>query len=371
MHTQIQFWLVRTCIAAALVAHAARVMVGPSVVRADDLSLADIVAGLEAAQNALPSLRLLGRTEEEHHLGFPKDKPARISVTRELVLERPQDPLGRLLCALEFVEPASQAHCSWRAVWDGRVLRQSEILTGNQGGVSLRGLVGAYPEHADKGPPKRELLWWYGRESVAELISKHGGRIVRWEGEDADRFAVIVTEASKIPEKFEFHVAPNKGFTVIYRAQLERWEMPSEGEWSVSHECTTSAHIEVQPGLWLPQEAVDTLWGVLYERRHVLWRLRHTLAWELSPRVPEDAFHLEFKPGTLVVDQVNGKEYKVAQVTDQMIADQVAAARRLAQEEGKKSTAPGGARMLFAACAALGVAGAFIVYRIKRRRKTA
>ncbi len=70
-------------------------------------------------------------------------------------------------------------------------------------------------------------------------------------------------------------------------------------------------------------------------------------------------------------DRISGKRYQVGEINDQVIADQVAAARRLAQEQGEQLTAPASARMLFAACAAIVAAGALFVYRIKRRLKAA
>jgi hypothetical protein len=52
-----------------------------------------------------------------------------------------------------------------------------------------------------------------------------------------------------------------------------------------------------------------------------------------------------------------------------MIADQVAAAKRLAQEAREEASGAGRARMLFAACVAVLIAAGLIIYRFKRRRR--
>ena len=340
------------------------------------MPVGDIVAGIRAAADAMPPVRVRLKVEEwlETQAGA---RP--IGRTSEYVYERIADPAARMGGTHEYVDPWSKVRHKERFAWVSGELRHLDASRGQGGTVVHRGSIAADGSLALRGAPLSHFLWWYHRVSVADFIEQDGGGIVEWAGDGPDNRAVIRTRPCGKDQRwlYEFHVMPDKGFAIPYRAERVRRDAAGAEGWVLARETITEDFTELQQGVWLPRKAVDTAWQVFYEGADaakpptLLWRYEYEFSWEANPPLDDAFFEVEFPPGTRVNDSVAGRRYTLARVTDQMMADQVAAAKRLAQEAGEEASGAGRARMLFAACVAVLIAAGLIIYRFKRRRRAA
>ncbi len=344
----------------------AGILLGPSVLHAPDHIYADVLEGVRAAEGVLRAVAV------HRVFRYQPDHPQRLrhwdeTLEQDIYLENIADIDSRVSVVNKYVSFDSKKYVEERAVWDGTASRWLQTIDNRMGDGFKAGIITNNQRFVLLGYPS-SYLWWYQGHALSAMMEKYAPATVRPKGDGL----IVIGFTCDEQMKLEYHVDPSRGFAVVYRARYYRPNVDSK-KWELVEELKCEELREVRAGLWLPHR-VEERWSgdLLGTGRSELLRADVCLVtWHLDPELDPTTFALEFPPDTLVDDQVTGKKYRVARLTDQAIADQVAAARRLAQEQGEKLASPGGARMLFAACAAIVVAGAFIVYRIKRRLKAA
>lgn len=311
--------------------------------------------------------------------------PRTLKIRYELV----QDASGKLRC--DFTRQAPWFHkgnmiINWHrslAVWDGtRAIRLDATDRAGRAAALQNFHTAIITNDANDCVPftrPQDYIHSYPLGRASEVLVKEGTRTLGRERTKVGEAIVIETkevhtDASEGEEAAywgsRFHIVPELAFAVTYSALLyRRSPMEPWREYWIFEGMNYARH---DNGVWLPRRIVLSMWDWTGdEPAHLTRRTDLTLDWEMDPTIDEETFTLKIPAGIMVHDKVQGKSYIHADVTDQMIADQVAAARRLAQEQGAASTRPGGARMLFAACVAVVVAAAIVVWRVKRRRKAA
>ncbi len=338
-----------------------------------DLTLADLQQAAKQVERATAAFRVRCKGTEMHR----DPEPMTLKIRYELL----QDASGRVRCDVTRQLPWFRKEGSiinWHrclSVWDGS--RSTRLEATDRAGrpAALENfhsaVIASEATEAVQFQHPREYIDSYLLEPASALLAKEGTRIVgrvrRKLGE-----AIVIEAAQTQNDGYwtsRFHITPKLGFAVTYAAHLfRRSEADPWREYLIFEGMDYTQHAN---GVWLPRRVVTTRWNLWGdEPAYLAARKDLVLEWELDPAVDDSTFALRIPAGVTVRDKVNDKIYiQSADITDQMIADQVAAARRLAQEQGEKLASPGGARMLFAACAAVVLAGALIVYRIKRRRK--
>ncbi len=327
---------------------------------AQDARLSEVLEGIRAMEGALSAVAV------HRVFRYQPDHPDYLRVwdqtyEQQLLLENIADPNSRTSAISKYETIQGKQAAEERTVWDGTVLTWLRTIQDHRTATITK-----EGNFVLQGSPS-EYLWWYFGEPLSAMMEKYKPVTLH---DVANGVTVIEFRCSE-RVKMEYHVDRSKGFAVVYRARYEPWG-DDLSQWHRRAELKCGDLRELRPGLWLPHRIEERIFGDMYGTGNTLLRADVcSVTWDLNPEFAATAFALEIPPGTLVDDQVTGKKYRVARLTDQAIADQVAAARRLAQEQGEKLASPGGARMLFAACAAIVVAGAFIVYRIKRRLKAA
>jgi hypothetical protein len=224
---------------------------------------------------------------------------------------------------------------------------------------------------AELSPHPREIISvLVSGDSISAVLGKEGTHVVAVERHEVGE--VYVVETAELESdgywKTRLHIVPALGFAAPQRVFLFR--RPGEQAWQEYNIFEGFDYIQKAEGVWLPRRIVATHWNVWGdEPPYIHSQANCKLEWDLTPAWDEQSFTLRIPAGVTVRDKVLDKVYIQAEATDQMIADQVAAAKRLAQEAGEEASGAGPARMIFAACVAVLIAAGLIIYRFKRRRR--
>jgi hypothetical protein len=335
---------------------------------AEDARLRELIDALEAAEGALRTVRV------RRVIQYRPELPAALRywdglMEQEIILKNIADRLAPCAFVNRYRLYGPKSRTEERGVWDGNVFRRFQWIKEDSQGQPSDFKVG-WISHDFGGimmDSPAEYLWWSMGTSLSSALVSWKVLAIREVG-PAPRTVVIELQPND-ETKTEYQVAPAMGYAMVYRATYAR---AAEGarDWARIEEVRCGDFREVRAGLWLPHQVEERFEADLLGKGVELLK-SHTasLVWELDPELDATMFTLDFPSGTLVDDRITGKKYRVAHVTDQMIADQVAAAKRLAQEAGEEASGAGPARMLFAACVAVLIAAGLIIYRFKRRRR--
>ncbi|MCL6505305.1 MAG: hypothetical protein K6T86_21735 [Pirellulales bacterium] len=336
----------------------------------EEMSLTRLLEGLKAVEEHTRAFSV--RCQGTHIMIYPPENPQPISL--RIRYEIMQDAAGRLRWDITqelpyFRKPQPPA-INWHrylGAWDGSRAVQLQGSNPQAQGDRITRF-----HSADIGADARllptehplEFVSLFCGQPLTSYLESNKARLAGREVHGGREVYVLETEISEGDGQWvsRFHVVPELAFAVPYRAYLSR---PSpDRPWEEVHVWRGDRYKEHPNGIWLPEyvEIGIDLRGDAF--RHQLF-----LTWDTNPRVDDGAFVIEIPPGVMVNDRIKGEHYIHGVVNDQMIADQVAQARRLAQEYGERPASGTSARMLFAACLALLVGAGFVAYRIKRRRR--
>jgi len=209
----------------------------------------------------------------------------------------------------------------------------------------------------------RELLTTYKMQTVSSYVDKYGATIVgnmMWDSREVVKLETPPVSGRGCLRKMQFLLAPDLGFFPVRKAMLVKGE--KEGEWYEYSFAESTAFARTNDGAWFPRRAVVEDRSSPPEASKSVLLFRHEVTardWQPLPMIPATEFALTFPPGTYIQDDVLGTRYVAVKTSDQMLADQAAAAAEL---RGKRTYA---VRLMI-----LGVLSVCIVLFVVTSRRT-
>ena len=325
----------------------------------EETKLGELIQALEAAESAVRTVSV------RRVIQYRPELPAKLrlsdgSIEQDIHVKNIGDLLAPWAVSSRYIDAQSKSHVVVRAVWDGAVFRKLYSTKRNARGERMESSDGLISHEYIAGTLlgwPGDYLWWYMGESLSSALKSYKVLAVRDIGPPPGTVVIELQPHDEL--KMEYHVAPAMGYAVVYRARYSR-VAGKRSDWQRVQELRCSDFRELRAGLWLPQHVEESMWLDFSGQGNEVAKAEvASLAWELDSELDAATFSsLEFPSGTLVDDRIRGQVYRMTNVNDQMIADQVAAAKRLAQEAREEASGAGRARMLFAACVAVLIAAA-------------
>lgn len=307
--------------------------------------LCGTVSGVRAADNADAYLKAIADVRESlqsFRVECRMTQVRRIPDTEQDVRQSVKatfwtDASSRVRCESQFEQTGQGAGSpSGRmevAVFDGQSVRRMAGGAKFEEAVAEPHVAAAYPQ----GLNPREFISDLEYQPLADLLASRGTPTVS-EATWQDRKVVVLEmpAVENVGREWSGRVLldPERGFSVVKTASVVRYpDDPDHPEWVefVRREVVEQEHDA--SGLWLPRRArfVECFVPAEFNPEPVPMRSAEIVFenWEVNPELPDDLFTLTYQPGVRVNDRVTGQDFVAYPVTDQMVADQVAAAKQI------------------------------------------
>lgn len=235
-----------------------------------------------------------------------------------------------------------------------------------------RGLITS--SHSDlplRLDPRLVTTHYFNRPVTALLAERPGAVLLRettWEGRPAIELASAIYDNADDDRRYLITVVPDLNYAIVRRAAAVRYD--GCDRWDDYTRFIASDYHEATPGFWVPRTAVHESFDPTREQSlngtapPLSWRWDIRMSeWEINPVLSDSLFDLEFAPGVFVNDQVAGRSFKMAGVSNELIESQVSEA---ADWKSKKRSSPMNRLLVFNAVA-FGIAAlAIMLWRLRR-----
>jgi hypothetical protein len=222
-----------------------------------------------------------------------------------------------------------------------------------------------------------EFLNHYFGEPVYQLLEKERGADLvgstTWQGRP-----VLTVETRPVPRvvdkesqgKYRFLVDVERSFTVVEKAALVK--LSPALDWAVYTRISGYDYVETMPGVWVPMRLEHESLRVKKEevekgippKANWRWNIKVD-QWKVNQPLADSLFEISFPAGLFVNDQILGRSYQVAQITDQTVVDHVAITTPTGAARRRWSRVLAGAAVILALLAAVVIGRRF---RARRER---
>lgn len=292
-----------------------------------EMSLEDIVQAIVDSEQEVRSLSVTNRMQvvQQYFPGQP-DVEVRLDVVESIIL----DADGRTRVEIDGQgfrhttdgEPEVYPQ-QVLGVYDGQQMRQTSGLD-----RFTQGLVTSSRSDLAMRLDPRHVTTHYFYKPVSGLLKKSGVLVgeVDWDGRTVMR---LETTPSGTDDKrrYVFLIDPGYNFAIVKRAV--EIQFSGHERWMEYTRIVGSEYEEVHPGVWLPGHAVHESLDPTRENAAdgtdpaLAWRWDVVMEdWQVNPELTEALFRLDFSPGVYVNDQVTGRSFQVAGISDELIRHQ-------------------------------------------------
>jgi hypothetical protein len=183
--------------------------------------------------------------------------------------------------------------------------------------------------------PRLAITHYFSKPVTDLLEERPGAELIgetTWEGHKALQLASVLYDNDDDDRRYHITVVPDMNYAIVRRATAIRQD--GLDRWDDYTRITTSDYFEAQPGFWLPRRALHESFETSRDQAvqgtdpDIAWRWDIQFSdWQLNPEISDSLFGFKFASGVYVNDQVVGRSYKMAGVSDELLDSQLAAAR--------------------------------------------
>jgi hypothetical protein len=304
-------------------------------------SIDEVIVGVKALEVAIPRLALDSTTTTTPRAAHDGGDVFQIRATQAVVIEfngRARAE-GQTDDVYRKGDKEIRRRLKFRCAFDGAACRFER----GEGSPS-EGFVTSQRSDLPWAFDFREMVTHYLRAPVSDLIKEGNGRIVSEAQYDGHTVLVVETDTveRELHWRKRFLIDPQLGFAVVKRSQLVRF--PPHDTWIEFTWVEGHDYSEVATGVWLPgrvlHESTDPTAKNAEEGSEapMAWRVElQNTHWVVNPIADDESFRIDFSPGVLVEDKVNGRAYQVAGLSDGMIDQQTGNAAGIDGPQGKSS----------------------------------
>jgi|GEM_PF-4460209 len=220
----------------------------------------------------------------------------------------------------------------------------------------------------------REFFLKFQAKPISDLLKAKGGHIVGtslWEGRPVVVLETKINELKWDRRTCRLLVDCGRNFAVV-RKSIRSQPLEGEGkDWFDYLTIEGSGYLEIK-GVWVPTKVKKEEYTVSKNASPQLLRryLVDNSKWQINQPVTDTLFKTKFPVNVYVNDEINGRQYKAIEITDQALLDQTSQAESLLLPThiSKSSRSLSKALIAILSLAALGLITTAIILRKKARR---